>query len=305
MNTYTDDYADDDISSEATVTWRQSEDLTVYAAYKEGYKSGGFNNSAVLTAGLDRSALAYGPETASGFEVGVRPRFFNRALRLGLVAYDYDYKNLQVQIFDAATVSFRLSNAGKLRTRGLEFEAQYDVPTVKGLEFHGSLGYNKATYANYIGACFEGQTVAEGCKLGFNGTAFTSQDYDGRTPARAPRVSGVVGFSYQFPIGEGLDFALSGDGRYSSAYYYSESLQPDARQSAYWMYDASARVIGGDGRWELALIGKNLSDKLYVMHANAVPYTATGTGTNSGVRADLNGSVSRPREIWLQATYRY
>ena len=41
----------DNVSPEATLTWKPNKDLTLYGAYKTGYKSGGFSNSAILSTG--------------------------------------------------------------------------------------------------------------------------------------------------------------------------------------------------------------------------------------------------------------
>ena len=58
------DQAFDNLSPEATLTWRPTERWTVYAAYKRGFKSGGFSISALNSAigGTTAGDLAFGPE---------------------------------------------------------------------------------------------------------------------------------------------------------------------------------------------------------------------------------------------------
>lgn len=51
-------------------------------------------------------------------------------------------------------------NAGAVRTKGLEFEAQYAPYVVPGLTVRGTLYYNHARYENFIAPCYAGQTVA-------------------------------------------------------------------------------------------------------------------------------------------------
>ena len=90
------------------------------------------------------------------------------------------------------------------------------------------------------------------------------QNVDGAPTAIAPEWAGIVGGRYEVPVGDGMYFAIAGDARYSDTYLASGFNNPLSRIHAYWYYDASIRFGSEDGRWEVALIGKNLSDKFYV-----------------------------------------
>jgi outer membrane receptor protein involved in Fe transport len=54
------DQSFDDVSPEATLTWRPTDDVMVYGAYKTAYKSGGFSNSGI------NSAFRTTPEDVTG-----------------------------------------------------------------------------------------------------------------------------------------------------------------------------------------------------------------------------------------------
>src|SRR3546814_13751000 len=45
-----------------------------------------------------------------------------------------------------------ISNAGKLKQRGVEFDAQYDI--APGFEVHGALAYVRNRFHDYIGQCY-------------------------------------------------------------------------------------------------------------------------------------------------------
>ena len=62
--------------------------------------------------------------------------------------------------------------------------------------------------------------------------------------------------------------------------------------------DASVRLESPNEKWAVALIGRNLSDELYVIGASD-----SGTIT-PGVVADSWGFTNRSRQIALQLTYR-
>ena len=83
--------SDDNISPEATITYKPTSNHTIYAAYRKGFKSGGFNTAAGVSPLID---LRYGPEKAEGFEAGTKLRLGD--LRLNVAAYRYKYGGLQV-----------------------------------------------------------------------------------------------------------------------------------------------------------------------------------------------------------------
>ncbi|GLT01828.1 TonB-dependent receptor [Sphingobium jiangsuense] len=301
-----DHFRDDNVSPQATLTWKPTPDLTLYAAYKQGFKSGGYNTSLTFNATTDKSFGEFGSEKAEGQEVGLRAAFFRRALHLNVTAYDYDYKGLQVQVYNAITQVQRVQNAGNLRTRGIEAEAVLAVPGVPGFELRGAAAYNKATYSDYLAACYTGQTIAGGCNLqpGPSG-AFTSQDVEGRQAPKAPKYAAQLGASYDFALSGPLRLALSGGMQYTSRYNYSDALRPDAIQKGFTRWDAAVRLRQENAGWEVALIGRNLTNEYVITSASDVGRTGGGTGTAAGVVGDINAIVERPREVHLQFSIRF
>ncbi len=304
-----DRFRDTNLSPEVTLRYKPSRDLTVYAAYKQGFKSGGFNISQTLTAAATVAAAHYGSEEAKGGEVGLRSILLDGALAFNATAYLYDYIGLQVQNFDPVTIGQVVANAGKLRTQGVEADFTLKVPGLSGLSFHGAAAYNKATYHGYVGQCYGGQTVAAGCNLlkAASG-AFTSQDYSGRTPPKAPRFGGALGFAYEMPLADnGMSLTLSGDMTHTSRYNFTDTLRPDAVQAAFTKFDAALRLKGPDDRWSVSLIGRNLTNKLVVTAANDIPFAGgTGTGTaGTGVLADMSAFVENPREVFVEVGFKF
>ncbi|HEX8055189.1 MAG TPA: TonB-dependent receptor [Novosphingobium sp.] len=283
-------------SPEATLTWKPSRDVTVYGAYKTAYKSGGFSNSGFVSASTVTSDVAFNPETASGFEVGVKTTLFDRQLRFNVAAYTYLYKNLQVDFFNASTFAFITTNAGGARTKGVEMEFEFAPNAMPGFNLHGSLNYNHARYTNYIAPCYGGQTVATGCGVGglsFQGAP--AQDLSGTPTAIAPDWTGSLGLSYETPLSAGLKGGLSIDSRYSGSYLASGFGKPNSVQDKYLLIDASVRVKTEDDRYEFAVIGKNLTNRFYVGGAVDAPNSP----------ADTLGFVNLPRTVQFQATVRF
>lgn len=304
-----DTYTADDISPEATLTWKPTPDTTLYGAYKYGYKAGGFNTSFSLTAAAQAADARFTAEKARGGEIGIRTRLMDRALSLNLTAYSYTYRDLQVQIFDPITVSSRISNAAALRTRGVEGEFSFLLPDANGAELHGSFAYNDAPFQDYVGLCYTGQTVAQGCSLVRNatGTAFTSQDYAGRQAPKAPKFAGRIGGSAPIVLSPVWTATPWVDVGYSSSYNYTDTLRPDGVQERFARLDAGLRVTDDDNGVEYAIIGRNLTNRFVVTSANDFSFGTGvgGTGTATGLASDLNTILDMPRQVFLQVTKRF
>lgn len=303
----TDVFRDENLSPQATLTWKPTPDLTLYGAYKQGFKAGGFNTSITISPTVTSDAGRFKSETAEGGEIGLRSELLDRQLRFNVTAYDYSYNDLQVQIFDAATTAQIVRNAGALVTRGVEVETNFRPRAFPGFEAHASIAYNRAKFKDYVGTCFTGQTIAEGCTLNPGPTgAFNNQDFSGRRAPKAPLWAGRVGASYTTPLSGGIQLGLNGEAGFSSSYNFTDSLRPDGVQPSFVRWDAGIRIFDEDDGWELALIGRNLGDKLVATSGNDMPgQGAGGTGTATGIRADVNAIVDRPRQIYLQFTKQF
>jgi outer membrane receptor protein involved in Fe transport len=306
-------------SPEATVSYKPTPDINIYAAYKTGYKSGGFSNSGIFSPSAGIDDFAFDPEKAKGFEAGVKTMLFDRQLRFNVGVYSYKYSNLQLDFFRSDIFAFTTINAGSARTKGVELEFEFAPRGIEGLNLHGSLNYNKARYGDAPGApCYAGQTRAAGCNLVFDPVtganipfdpaihaAANRQNLRGLPTANAPDWSGTLGITYEKPIGEKLLFGVSVDGRYSDDYLASAFGNPYTRQKAYVSLDASVRIGTEDKRWELAVIGKNLTNRWYATGGTDAPNTGAGTGTTAGVIADQIGFANLPRTVQVQVAFRY
>jgi outer membrane receptor protein involved in Fe transport len=297
-----------DLSPQATLSYRPTENLTIYGAYKEGWKAGGFNHQSTfgITTTLDQ--LVFGPETAAGFEVGLRGTLFDRRLRFDANVYDYDYDDLQVTAFNSETTSFIVRNAASASVRGIEMSGEYFA--TDELRLRGNLSYNRARFTEFFGQCYAGQTVEQGCAFNPNPNTSvpTSQDLSGKQPALAPDWNGGAGFTWERSNVFGtLGLAVTGDARYSSDYPIDVTNRPDVFQDSFWIYDAAVRLYSEDERWNVALIGRNLGDEAVKLQGADRPGTGGPSGLaagapNAGRLADGRAVIDRMRQVTLQLT---
>lgn len=278
-------FKDSDWSPEATLTWHPTPDQTVYAAYKTGYKSGGFSNTLLLGGTFTIDDLTYDPESTEGGEVGYKANLFDGKVRVELAAYRYKFKGLQLSAFDAATFSYFIRNAAAARTTGVELSTQWRA--TRELTLRGDVAYNEAKFLNYPGApCYQTQTPAQGCIGG------TSQNPAGKQLPRAPEWTLNLGGTYEVQLSDRFKLGLDADARYNASFYTDPALTPFIRQSGFWLLNAAVRLSSADDAWELSVIGRNLTNQIYVNYATDPGLAPVGVWT-------LN--VERGRQVAVQA----
>jgi len=324
------------VSPEATLTYTPTDDLTVFGSYKKGFKSGSFSVAVPANPGENKN---FGDEKVSGYEIGVKSRLADRQVLANIAFYDYRYKGLQVggiEGFKNGSPVIRTVNAGSSRTYGIDFDVAYRPAAVEGLSLNGSINWNKARYKvlDTIG-CYPNQTVAQGCNTLFNPSAtqspvptgavlvngvygfYTAQNLNGAQMIRAPEWTANVGFDYEMPVGSGMKLHLSNNNQFSTRYpSYLALGRPnnDNFQKGYVKVDASIALKSDDERWEVALIGKNIGDKLISSNC-AASNTAYGgvlggeiTGGSTMGAAGYAEELCFPdgggRSVWIRLTFK-
>ena len=297
-------FKDENVSPEVTLTWRPDNDHTIFLAYRTGFKSGGFGMTNALQRTTTIDAVDFDSETAKGFEVGAKGRFFNNTLSLSANIFAYKFSNLQVNTYDPASIAFTINNAGSLKQRGFDLEASYRPDS--NITLHGAMAYVDNKFENFVGQCYSyafptgatrsTATPPPNCSFANATTLALQQDFNGRTPARSPKWTGNVGVDLRVPVG-GLVFGATGDAYYTSGYYASDTLAEPTYQPNFWTFNSSISVASADDRWRLSLIGRNLANKYYVIYA----VDRTGGAGVPGAIGEQRGVVSRGREVTLQA----
>ena len=251
------EFDDDNLSPEAAINYYLNDDVSVYLSYKQGFKSGGVDNSALPTAALnpavnggDFGFLIYQSEEAEGFETGLKGRFLDSALRLNATAFVYEYSDLQVQLFDSTIIQFQTFNASALETYGVEFDAQWNT-NIEGLTLRGAWAWTDTSYSeDFINA--------------------TGENLKGEDGAGSADITGYIGASYDWGAGDGWRVNLSADGRYTGDYAWTATLDP-FKQDSFWVLDAAISLYSEDGRHQFNLIGRNLTDEIYAIGGGAIP----------------------------------
>ncbi|WP_109513762.1 TonB-dependent receptor [Pseudomonas ovata] len=228
-----------------------SDTVTSYVTYSRGYKGPAYN---VFFNMQPRDTEALKPETSNTWEAGIKASAWNNRLTTNLAVFHSEYDNYQANFFDsvAGQVVTRLINAGSVKTQGVELD--YALQVTSQFKVSGALAYTQARIDSF--ACPAG--AAASCNV------------DGKTLPYSPDWKSYVRADYSIPLDNGLDIELSSDYSWQSEVQYDISQNPDTRQGAYGIWNASMALADYDAGWRVALLGKNLADKSYS------PMLATG-----------------------------
>ncbi|RJG52821.1 TonB-dependent receptor [Sphingobium terrigena] len=305
-----------------SISYKPTPDHNVYASYSQGFKGGGFdprgvgvnapdlNSNGIREDSEIASFLSFRPESVESYEVGYKGNFMNGALYVAVAGFYADYTDVQIPGSVACSVggipSFCgvVSNAGKARFKGLEFEsnarlAQDFLTGGDRLSLATAVGFIDAEYREYV------------TNIGGVPTDVAAFRQVQNTPKWT--ASGTLG--YTTPVGDGSLYAGSTVSWRSKTYQF-EVPNPYIDQKGFALWDASIVYTAPDDRWTLGLHGKNLLDKEYktsgytFVAANAttgaIINNAAGFPTPSlGREGTLTAFYGNPRQVFVTGTVKF
>ncbi len=282
-------FSDSNLSPEATLRYKATEDINIFASFKTGFKSGGIDNSALPSNSLSQAAatgnfnsLVFDSETAIGGEVGIKTQWADRSFTLNATVYQYVFKDLQVQNFNASTIQFITSNAGELTTRGVDLEANWITP-VEGLRLSSNLSYLESEYTDDF------------FQPGLTGGLVNLR---GRGGSQAPTWAGNIAADWTVPLNDSLELFLSGNAAYNDGYITDEALPNDYVQPSFWLLDANIAIGHPDGDWKLSLIAQNLTDEIFTITTGGRPFLPPGGD-------DFVMTQNRGRQVFAEISFRF
>lgn len=256
----------------------RADGIMYFAHVTKGEKAGGFD---ALYGSANAAGARFRPEKATSYEGGVKGSLFDRRLDVALTLYRTDIDDLQVSVFNGST-NFVVGNAAKARTQGGELELT--ARPLDGLRLTGNVGYVDFVYGDYRGAgCTYEQTIATR-----PGTV-CRQDLTGKRAPFASKWTLNFGASYTQKL-EDFTIDWQANWNYRSAYNPSPALDPTLDQSGFGLLDARIQVAPANGRWSVAVFGRNLADKLYAESGSDVP----------GVRGARFLDTARGRQLGVE-----
>lgn len=267
-------------------------DVMGYATVSTGTKGGGFD--ARFLRANNSPFFEYEEESAMAYEIGLKSKFFNNRVRANLALFWMDIDDFQVSIFDGAT-AFLVDNAAKVRSRGVELDMTWAATKELTVNLAGS--YLDAKYRDFPNApCWAATATYNPGNCQLVGTPNAYRDASGERLQFAPEFSGNLGVTYETDVTDDLVLTMSGNVSAQTKTFNAADLDPViASQGAYAKIDARIALGAFDDTWEIALLGKNLTNQLTSFNSNDQPLVP-GNGF---------ALTSRPRSFAVQASVQF
>jgi iron complex outermembrane recepter protein len=297
----------------ANLTYRIGDGSLVYATYSDGFRPGGFNRrpcrvpSAICPTDADFVRLGtYVPDKVQNYEIGGKFSLLDRRLQLNLAAYQIDWSNIQITVFDQnisnQTFTTNLIDA---RIRGIEGDLTWRA--TPEITFNSAFSYNDSELTRYRKNTTVlrplGGPLALSPKFQFNARLHWEKELSSGLMPFAQ-----VGFHH---VGKSISDVIDNvDIRYQSfnpTLGYAASTPvlyngvlvrpgdviapiPAAQQLDSYNTIAASFGVSKD-EWRIELFGDNLTDERPELY-------------KSGNDGELRTTTSRPRTIGLRFSYK-
>jgi iron complex outermembrane recepter protein len=255
----------------------------IYARVTQGFKSGGFFGGFAFS---EDELSPYAEESVLSYEVGFKSSWQENSLQLNGALYFYDYQDVQgfTQVFseETGTVLTKLGNLGDAEHTGAELDMIW-LP-LEGLSFQASIAWLDAeiTDSNTIGLDQAGVPFAvEGLTRGF-----------------APEWSTSIQARYEWNLSSSLFAAVQLNYSWRDDMLNEDSLGSNIEVAAqgfedYQVLNGRISIGSADQTWDIALVGRNLTDE---------EYWASATVDDLGSYTSI---PTRPMSYAIEASYRW
>ncbi|MCP1624955.1 TonB-dependent receptor [Pseudomonas nitroreducens] len=271
-----------------SLSYQFTDDLLGYASLSHGEKSGGVNLAVASapTAGAD--SLLVGPERANDAELGIKTTLFDNRLQLNTNIFwtgihGYQATTLYQPPGSTQLVSV-LSNAGSVRSRGLEFEAT--ALPIRGLTLNFNGSYNDVTYLSFKDApCPAEVSTQPG--------APASCDLTGQRVVGASKWIANLNGEYAWNLDDGIRPYVTGSYSYRSEAEGTLDNSDLSKIDGYGLanFSVGLRKDLGDGQLDASVWLKNAFDKDYYLAAFA------------SINGSYTASVGQPRTLGASVRY--
>ena len=275
---------DDLIGGKLSLQYLVSDDVMIYGAVSQGYKTGGLNTDAfgkalvsgdAATIALLNQQLTYEDEAALNYELGLKGSYLDASLTVNLTAFYIDRQNMQAKLALEITTgnwtSYRANIDGS-NNYGIELETDWQV--TEQFRVFAALGLLQSKLGDLVALDVDKEPL----------------DQTGRDQAHAPEYQFNVGVAYRFMDHYSLTVQIDG----KDSFFFSNSH--NQQSSVYELLHAKFNYQ--QGPLTLSLWGRNLADKDY-----AVRGFYFGNNPNNGWIAESYTQLGEPRVFGISGQY--
>ena len=299
-----------------SLAWKPNQDQNLYLSWSQGFKGGSFDPRGLTTLAPGRDGnppteedifefMRFGPETVDSYELGLKSRWLNGRVNTSMALFYSDYSDVQVPgSIGADTTGDGISdtfagvttNAGAATIKGFEFEmnallGQGVISGGDAFTLNTAIGYIDAGYDEFITAVADPAT----------GTTGLEDVSDQRVIQNTPKWTAHANLRYDLPVewfNTDASFSMIGAWSYRSKTNQFEIPSDFLDQPSYSLFDLSLVWRRADGRYEVGLHGRNLSDEEYKV-SGYVFATPDGSASTLGLEGVMNAFYGAPRTVTL------
>ena len=279
----------DKVTPRFVLRYKPSDEASIYASYTKGYKAaimdvGGTCQNAPFICNLVK------PEEINAYEIGAK--YDGQGLSAEFSAFYYDYKELQVSLYEAGTAA--IVNAASSEIYGLEGQVNYQVtPAFKVMAGASWVHARYKTFNNApIYTRCSSLDAATQAVCAANGLSFLvlGQNLTNSNMQRTPEFTGFLGTRYETEVAGG-ELALSGNLYYTSSVFLSPS-GTQFKQDGYETVSLRAQWTDPSDRFYVAAWGDNVTNSRFISQA---------TFSNFGIGTTMN----QPRTYGIELGYKF
>ncbi len=295
------------------LTYRIGEGSLVYATYSDGFRPGGFNRrpcavpSTTCPTNADFVRLGtYVPDKVQNYEIGGKFSLFDRQVQLNLAAYQIDWSNIQITVFDQNISNQTFTtNLVDARIRGLEGDLTWRA--TQELTLNSAFSFNDSELTRYrknttvlrplgsplaLSPKFQfnarlhwEKELSSGlvpfAQVGFHHVGKSISDIIDNVDIRYQSFNPTLGYAGSIPVTYNGVLVSPGD--------VISPIPAAQRLASYSTVSASFGVSKDE--WRIELFGDNLTDERPELY-------------KSGNDGELRTTTSRPRTIGLRFSYK-
>lgn len=284
-------------SPEVKLIWDAGDNSMLFASASNGFKSGSFdfraNNKNFFPDFA--SSFEFDDEEVTNFELGGKFTLADGAVELNANLFFTDFEDLQISIFDGI-LGFNVGNAATAEVTGLEVDGRWAASDY--LTISGGFAVTDFEFTNFRnGQCYFGR--APNVDLDGDGTPELC-DYTGNSNQMVSDLQGNLSFDFIFPVASGYEINALVDVFYTDDYDASATFDPALVQDSYSKFNARVGFGPESGVWEIAVLGKNLSDEKVLQFGGDTPLAGSTFGAKSNYAFYGQG-----RTLTIQGAYRF
>jgi len=261
----------------ASLKYHLNDKTMTYFTWSNGYRSGGFNSR---VNSYSEAVTPYNEETVENFELGIKSEVLDQRVRLSADVFLMNYDDKQEEIHLPDTLSGTgqktvIANAATAEIKGVEFEMQANA--TDNLYVRANVAYLDAKYKKF--------------SFDDDGDPNTPDaDFSNLKPRRAPKWTGNIDTTYEWPMGDNMVWARVSY-HYIASDYTDFTNAAELKNSPQNLFDASINYDWG--RTRLSLYGRNLTNEDGYM----IGYDVAGLWSYAAIRP--------PRTFGFEVTHEF